>query len=317
MTAIDQTMYLREMRKRIRKVYRPRPANRISPGEELHRIAARHRKAARGIPSDIQLWLALFDEVVAFWLVVWGFYRERIERRGGSSDKLSICLMTVSGRIFQDMICIRDLIERGFFVQSNVVARSLIESIDVMHLLDSRHELADEFMRIERNEDASKFWHEYCSRDKIGKLVKTRWLWFFNGDEELAGPFHGLRYEFRDLTGMSAHPSFGASFAAFMDSPQGCQSRGIAYNAMGAVSHMSKFTMHLIFLRVFEYGILWCGPKLSLYRPKGRRANTKYYEMLSKGLSMVFSIVSSVDTGTKGDPFYPEFNTYWPVPWRT
>jgi hypothetical protein len=39
--------------------------------------------------------------------------------------------------------------------------------------------------------------------------------------------------------------------------------------------------------------------------------------MLSKGLSMVFSIVSSVDKGTKGDPFYPEFNTYWPVPWKT
>jgi hypothetical protein len=126
------------MRRRIRKTYSQkglRRPNKISPGEDLRATVKRHRKVPQAIPDDIQLWLAFFDEAVAFWLVVWATYRVKIK---GPTDKRLVCLMAIAGRIFQDMICVRELVVGGFFVQSNVVTRSLVEAIDVMHLLNSR-----------------------------------------------------------------------------------------------------------------------------------------------------------------------------------
>jgi hypothetical protein len=314
MAKIDNVKYLMELRRLLRKVYRQkgsRGRTKLSQGEQLRIIVDRQQRSSKLIPPDIQLWLALFDEAIAFWFLVWGFYRQNVT---GPSDCRLICLTALAGRIFQDMICVRDLVERGFFIQSNVVARSLIEAIDVMHLLNSNPQLAEKFRCIEGNADATQFWHEHCSRGKIHKTIKLRWLWFFNGDAEIASAFHGLRDEYLDLVGMSAHPSFRASFVTFMDSSDTRES-SIAYNAMGSISHMSKFTIHLILLRVFEYGFLWAGPEIGLYKSQEQlKAEPYLYENIAKGLSMMLSIVQTVDDSHVGDPFYPEFRTYWPMP---
>ena len=256
MSPTDHDKYLREMRKRIRNAYREQGkggSSKRSPGEDLRREILRHRRTLKVLPPDIELWLTFFDEALSFWFVVWATYRFRIE---GSTDKRSICLMALAGRVFQDMCAVRELIVQGFFVQSNVVTRSLVEAIDVMHLINSRPELATEFAGIEENSESSKFWHKYCSRDKISRIVRERWLWFFDGNEDAANAFHSMRGGYLDLMGMSAHPSFGASFVTFMDSTRDGPDN-IARIAMGAISHMSKFTIHLILNRVFEYGFLW------------------------------------------------------------
>jgi hypothetical protein len=119
-----------------------RRPNKISLGEDLRATVKRHRKLPQATPDDIQLWLAFFDEAVAFWLVLWATYRVKIK---GLTDKRLVCLMAIAGRIFQDMICVRELVVGGFFVQSNVVTRSLVEAIDVMNLLNSRPNLAEKF----------------------------------------------------------------------------------------------------------------------------------------------------------------------------
>ena len=312
MSEVDQQEYLREMRKRIRRVFAEkgkRSHNKISPGEDLRIIVKRHRKKLRAIPPDIELWLALFDEVAAFWLAVWATYKEQIE---GPSDKLLICLMALSGRVLQDILCVRELIVQGFFTQSNVVARSLIETIDVMHLLNSRVDLASDFEQTKGNVESSKFWHKYCSKGKVHKIVKERWCWFFDGDEGPALSFHSMRDNYLDLVGMSAHPSFGASFAAFMDSSEE-ETSNIAYNAMGSISQMSKFTIHLILLRVFEYGWLWSGPEIALYKNnQAPRRKPMLHDHISKGLSALLSMVHMLGEKVEGDPFYPNFETYWP-----
>lgn len=316
MTQNNHKTYLEELRRRIRNVYRQegeRGPGKRSQGEQLRALVKRRHRRPKPIPPDIELWLAFFDEAIAFWLVVWGFYRDKV--KGPSDDRL-ICLTSLSGRVFQDLICVRSLVENGFFVQSNVVARSLVEAIDVMHLLNSHQQLAESFKKIIENDDASKFWHAHCSRGKVHKLVKARWLWFAEGDDGMASSFCGLREEYLDLIGMSAHPTFAASFVTFMDTST-TDSDSIVYNAMGSVSQMSKFTMHLILLRVFEYGILWSGPEIALYKNKDELRPQPYlFENISKGLSMMLSIVRTLDEQPKGDPFFPEFKTYWPLPER-
>lgn len=308
---LDQDKYLREMRKRIRKAYtergRRRP-NQISPGEELRIIVERHRNTRKVIPWDIQLWLTLLDEAVSFWFAVWAIYKDEIK---GPSDKRLICLMALSGRVLQDLFCVRELIVGGFFVQSNVVARSLIEAIDVMHLLNSRPELATEFRQIEENSGSSRFWHTHCSNQKIDKIIKERWRWFFSGDEEVASAFHLIRENYKDLVGMSAHPSFAACFVTFMDGPD--EDSNIAKNAMGSISQMSKFTIHLILIRMFEYGLLWSGPEIGLYK-EGVNSKLKQtlHDNISKGLSVLLSMVKMLGEQVKGDPFFPDFKTYWP-----
>jgi hypothetical protein len=311
-TKTDHEKYLHEVRKRIRRAYSEksvRRANKIAPGEELRATVERYRKTPQAVPDDIKLWLAFYDEAVAFWLVVWATYRVKIE---GPTDNRLISLMALAGRAFQDMICVRELVVAGFFVQSNVVTRSLVETIDVMHLLNSRPELAEEFRGITENDDSSRFWHKHCSRDKIGKLVRGRWLWFFNGDEEAAREFYAWRAGYIDLVGMSAHPSFGACFASFMDSTQD-DVDSIAKNAMGSISQLSKFTMHFILGRVFEYGFLWSGPEMSIYKGEDLPGPKPFlFENISKGLSVMLSIMTATDKKVEGDPFYPEFSTFWP-----
>jgi hypothetical protein len=101
-----------------------------------------------------------------------------------------------------------------------------------------------------------------------------------------------------------------------MDSAEG-HTDSIARNAMGAVSHMSKFTIHLILLRVFEYGMLWAGPEISLYKGNNEfKPEPFVHENVSKGLSVMLSIVQMMDQTLAKDPFYPDFQTYWPVPGR-
>jgi hypothetical protein len=82
---------------------------------------------------------------------------------------------------------------------------------------------------------------------------------------------------------------------------------------MGSISRLSKFTLHLIMTRVFEYGFLWSGPELSLYKT-GDTAGAKplFSENISKGLSIMLSIMMATDKQADGDPFYPEFKTFWP-----
>jgi hypothetical protein len=313
-TKLDHSRYVAEVRKRIRKIYRQpdaRGSDKISPGEEMREIVRRRRKTTKSIPNDIALWLVLLDEAIGFWFAVWGNYKEQVEK---SPADLSVCLMALAGRVFQDMVCIREMITGGFSVQANVVARSLVESIDVMHLLNSRPDLAERFKTVIDNQASSKFWHEHCSRDKIHKIVKSRWRWFCEEDEAAAAAFHDKREDYLDITGMSVHPGFGASLTTFMDS-SASESESIFDIALGSVSHMSKFTMHLILWRVFEYGILWSGPKIGLYRSnKESEVHPFLHHVISKGLSVMASIVKMADESKEGEPLYPEFMTYWPRP---
>jgi hypothetical protein len=313
---IDHDRYVSELRRRIRKTYRSpdsRGPDKISPGEELRGIIKRERRAIQATPKDIELWLIFFDEAIGFWFAVWSNYKDRIAE---APKELSICLMALSGRVFQDLVCIREMIMGGFSVQANVVARTLIESIDVMHLLNSKPELACTFKEIGRNDEASKFWHQHCSRGKIHRIVKSRWLWFFEENAEAATAFHAQREGYLDLTGMSAHPTFAASLTTFMDSNDR-DAKSIFDIALGSISQMSKFTIHLIILRIFEYGILWSGPKIGIYKSIGEpNVDSFLHHVISKGLGVVASIVRTVDGNgrDRDEMFYPEFKTYWPNP---
>ncbi|WP_315807111.1 MULTISPECIES: hypothetical protein [unclassified Bradyrhizobium] len=315
MSAGETEPVLVELRKKIRRAYRSNDArgrDKSTPGEELRAIIRRKRKAIKGVPKELNVWLMFFDEAIAFWFAIWSNYKENIS---GPSSRQAICLMALSGRIFQDMLCLRELITGGFSVQANVIARSLIEAVDVMHLLNWNPELAERFRNIDTNEEASKFWHEHCSRDKIHKIVKARWLWFCGHDEDAASAFHSQRKDYVDITGMSVHPSFAASFTTFMDSYSSTE-ESIFDIVLGTTSPMSKFTMHLILLRIFEYGILWTGPKLGLYKAENKfdAVDPFLHNMLSKGLNVIASILRTVDNPGEPNPFFPEFQTYWPRP---
>jgi hypothetical protein len=316
MSKRQENAYFKDLQRRIRKIYRPdgtRGRSRISFGEGIKRLIDKHKTRREPVPFDIQVWLIFFDEVIAFWLVIWAFYRERFEDEPRPPSKLSICLMTLAGRAFQDMVCVRNLVESGFFVQSNVVTRSLIEAIDIMHILNMNPGVADEFCEVKTNDEATRFWHKYCSKNKIHKQIKERWSWFLEGQEDAVSSFHSMRLDYLDLIGMSSHPSFPSSYVTFMDKPKGRKFDSIARNALGGVSHMSKFTIHLILLRVFEYGILWSGPKASLYKGDGPAPpRSGLHENIQRGLSAVFSIVTTVDIEGPNE-IYPEFQTHWPI----
>lgn len=316
------SLKINEVRKRLRETYWNKsrikdPRKRPTLGEDLRRHILKRKKIQLATPKEIEIWLAFFDEVIAFWLLVWMLYKDRVFAAKKPVSNQLVCLMTLAGRIFQDLICVRDLIAAGFYVQSNVVARSLIESIDVMHLLQLEALHANEFRAVETNEQASLFWHRHCSRNKIHKKIHERWKWFFQEDNtDAAAVFHSQRENYLDLIGMSAHPTFPASFTTFMDG-FGRDEGGIANQALGSVSPMSKFTLHLIFLRIFEYGILWVGPDAGLYRgASDTKWNRSKQKDISKYLSMVFSIVVTVNDNQESSDLFPEFETYWPRPRR-
>jgi len=232
---------LKEVQIRIRLTYWEKKRvksvkGRLSFGEDLRRLVIRRRREPLVLTPEIQIWLAFFDEVIGFWLLTWGFYRDQLNKPPVPNQL--VCLATLSGRVFQDLVCVREMIASGFFVQSNVVARSLIEAIDVMHLIQVEPRLADEFRAVETNDQASAFWHAHCSRNKIHKRILERWNWFFSEKEgHVAARFHAQREDYLDLIGMSAHPSFAASFSSFMDAPAGHEPDSIVYNALVLLRH--------------------------------------------------------------------------------
>jgi hypothetical protein len=76
---------------------------------------------------------------------------------------------------------------------------------------------------------------------------------------------------------------------------------------------MSKFTIHLILLRLFEYGLLSVGFEADLYGKQRLAKKPRVKRMLSRCLNVVFSIIYSLDqSGVGPNVFFPEFKTYWP-----
>lgn len=95
--------------------------------EDLRKTIVARRGRPKKIPPDVQVWLAFLDEVLGFWFVTWAFYKDEIEISKRPIPNRLVCLMALAGRAVQDTICVRELAEGGLFVQSNVIARSLIE----------------------------------------------------------------------------------------------------------------------------------------------------------------------------------------------
>jgi hypothetical protein len=307
---------LSKLRRELRLQYRRisgRPDAKITAAEELIRLSREEKRERTVAPPDVIIWLTLYDEFLAWLLFLLGIYLGMTDDvdKHPNGDQL-VCCAVLTGRIFQDSLAIRETITSGFDVAAKCLSRTVAESIDVLSLVHLDKEAAKIFRNVDNNERANLFWHKFCSREKIDRKIQDRWRRILS-DQAAAG-YATWRKEYTDLVGMSVHPSFPAAVASILDSNNVYDNKNVLKNAFGYVSHMSRFTMHFIMKRIYEFGRLFVADYFT------ERSNLFDWKTLDdevakahvqNGLKMLSWIMLDIERPERKTVYFPEIRTYW------
>jgi len=260
------------------------------------------------------MWLLLYDEFLAWLMFLWGIYLEMIEgpAEHASRDQ-QVCCAVLTGRIFQDSLAVREIIVGGHDVAAKCVSRVVAETIDVLSLVHLDRQAAKLFRNVANNDQANSFWHKFCSRGKIDKKIREQWR-RITISVQAAEKYASWRTDYTNLIGMSIHPSFPAALAGVLDSNNVYDNDSVIKNGFGYVSHMSRFTMHFIMKRVYEFGLLFVPEYFTEMNDlcdwkalKDKVAQTHVQE----GLKTLSCIMSEIEKPERQRVYFPEIPTYW------
>lgn len=308
------------LRKQLRSVYNEKVVHGRrtlkTPGESVKKFRSLVKKPRSEVPHDIQSWLCLYDEYIAWSLSLWKFYNFAIDRTKAPEiwEHSRISCALLSGRLVQDLIATRDLIVAGFDSASKTVARSASETIDLLSLMHLEPKAAKEFRLVNNEDKANAFWYSYCSKAKIDKILHKR--------RELSIPDPDVREVFADwrkmyssLISMSSHPSMPSVLGSFLDSNNlSSQDDSILEGVLGQVSHMSRFTMHFLILRIHEFAKLFVSDYFSESSELfdwSQVDDDFSRKHLKDAVSVLSWIVGMTSLSQNNDVFFPEFKTYW------
>lgn len=308
------------LRKKLRTVYNEKVAHdrRIAktPGESVKKFRSLVKKPRAEIPHDIQSWLCLYDECIAWSLSLWKFYSFAIDRSKApeSWEHSRVSCALLSGRLIQDLIATRDLIVAGFDNASKTVARSASETIDLLSLMHLDPKAAKEFRLVNNEEKANAFWYSYCSKAKIDKILHKR-REVSIPDPDMREIFADWRKMYSSLISMSSHPSMPSVLGSFLDSNNlGGDEDSVLEGVLGQVSHMSRFTMHFLILRIHEFAKLFVSDYFSERSElfDWSQVDDEFSKKhLKDAVSVLSWIVGMTSLSENDDVFFPAFNTYW------
>lgn len=313
----DSIQYLRT---RLRKIYHDKATtknrSRRTPGEQLKKLRSFNKKTRIAIPEDIQRWLCLYDECIAWSFSLWGFYLRVMDKtdepKKWRHSRVSCALL--AGRLVQDLLAVRDLITAGFGGAAKTVARSASETIDLLSLMHLDPIASKNFRSVTNESQANAFWHSYCSKAKIDKALQKRRQELID-DDDVRDVLESWRTMYSSLIAMSSHPSMPSVLGPILDSnPLMSGDQNVLHGALGQVSHMSRFTIHFLLLRLHEFAKLFVSDYFS------EKSELFDWTVVSDDFSKVYVrdavpvlswMVVMTSIGENDELFFPEFDTYW------
>jgi hypothetical protein len=315
----DRSEYgLLEIKNHLRAFYRSEVHHgrlKRTPGEFVREFKSLKYSTAKTLPTDVEIWLFLFDEYIAWTISLWTFYVIDTKSIDSSSEHRHerISCSVLSGRIVQDLLAVRELIVSGFDPAGRIIARNIAEHIDLLSLFHLDSSAAKEFRLVDDNEKANAFWHRYCAKGRIDKALKR-----FRAKKQVAKDaaelFDFWREQYWDLIGLSVHPSLPGAVGGTLDGNRLTQNNDTLLDGvLGQVSHMSKFTVHFLILRLYEFVRFFVsdyGTERSEIFCRDNEDDLLKNHVVGT-IPILSWIVAAIELPENKETFFPNFETFW------
>ncbi len=171
------------------------------------------RARAADLPH-LDLWVAMFDEMVSWLLSLQGVFQLRM-KAGRSMADLEKAVFLVLARIIADAIALRHLILLGFDTSGRTLLRSTAEYLEVLVAIIDDPPFAAEFLKSESPATAKTFWEQHLRSGRVRKRVRRAWRTFAGEDKSAEGEAAVLWFsewgnQWTENLSSLTHPSLGA-----------------------------------------------------------------------------------------------------------
>ncbi|HEV2573303.1 MAG TPA: hypothetical protein VGU72_16335 [Beijerinckiaceae bacterium] len=175
-----------------------------------HFTAYAEEEAKTSLPDSVshilRNWINLFDEAIG-WFALATAVVQRILREWDDVPLVETKRFTATQilipRVFQDGLAIRALILNGCEPQARVLLRSSLEHLDLLSVISSDEEIADQFLSCKDNSESNLFWNKHIRRGRLlARVIDVADLRINFG-----AIYSRLRKEENDVHSLFAHPS--------------------------------------------------------------------------------------------------------------
>jgi hypothetical protein len=199
------------------------PAEGERHGVELGELVEHSAERARTTELPyLDLWIAMFDEMVSWLLSLQGIFQRRM-KAGQKLSEFEKAIFLVLARIIADAISLRHLMLLGFDTSGRTLLRSTAEYMEVLVAIIDDQAFAAEFVKSDSPETAKVFWEQHLRSGRIRRRVRTAWRRFAKGDttedEATALWFANWGNQWTGELSSLTHPSVGACLLT-IDPPQ-------------------------------------------------------------------------------------------------
>jgi hypothetical protein len=227
----------------------PIEANRIDIKSELEQV---ERDASTDAREHLSLWLALLDEALHCLLTLHAFAEELSAEKSMSA----LSFWSLVARICALTVAIRRLIVAGLEDVARILARSLLETLDLALVSLADEEFAERYYSALEDEgyDANEFWKKNIGYGALNDRVK-RTLDSANMTNEQVEFFFGYRQERRAQFSSSVHSS--AHSALFSGGIPSLSRPGmISLSILGHVSIHSPSLLSFVIMEIHRFGVV-------------------------------------------------------------
>lgn len=226
-------------------------ATRIEVLKRLEEVAVEnHDDASRYLST----YLSILNETLHFLLQLEKIVSEIRDLYGYDEKTPSFCFAMVLARVISLTVAIRKLILLGLEDPARVVARSLVESLDLAIVTAGDNEFANSFFGDHGHNDGKTFWEKNIGYGNIYKKIKPILKSIGIPDTEIENTLSHLRNA-KNILSSSVHSSvettFRCMFVPSLGNPGLC-----AQSSLGHISSHSPGLCSFVIMEVYRFSCI-------------------------------------------------------------
>jgi hypothetical protein len=285
-------------------------------GVELRELVdhSAERARAKDLP-DLELWVAMYDEMVSWLLSLQGVFQRRMKAGQKLSD-FEKAIFLVLARIIADAISLRHLILLGFDTSGRTLLRSTAEYMEVLVAIIDDPPFAAEFLKSDSPETAKVFWEQHLRSGRIRRRVRAAWRRFATGDtpedEAAALWFASWGNQWTEQLSSLTHPSLGACLLTI--NPPQVKPHGDAWlGHWGDKADFSAETIYIFAANLFPIlaasrGFPFEGFNGVLAEPIPYDETDEEHRHIRLGRDVIGSLILSLGTPNNAGHVFPKFD---------
>ncbi|HAL06847.1 MAG TPA: hypothetical protein DCP26_05770 [Brevundimonas sp.] len=172
-------------------------------------------KFKRAVPDDDRFRMEALREVGGIFMSMSLLAAYGVK---GSHDKQARqAILSLGAQVSSHVVAVLRLVQSGLDVQARIIARSCIETADLMVACQVDDKLAAKFVGCETAEEANKFWHSEISKGRLEKSIRGYFELKFPALSETRLQFASWRADEVRVMGWAVHPSHMSGVASLLE----------------------------------------------------------------------------------------------------